>query len=110
MLAFGIVIPVLPKLILDFTGGSATSAAWWQGVFGTLFAAMSGLHAGDLQRGVRARCERRRALGGGADARLGRAARARGAVRARGDGYQAPPGVNAHGMRLMPWMKFERTQ
>ncbi len=38
MLAFGIVIPVLPKLILDFTGGSATHAAWWQGVFGTLFA------------------------------------------------------------------------
>ncbi len=37
MLAFGIVIPVLPKLVLDFTG-SATSAAWWQGVFGTLFA------------------------------------------------------------------------
>jgi DHA1 family tetracycline resistance protein-like MFS transporter len=40
MLAFGIVIPVLPKLILDFTGGSAISAAWWQGVFGTLFAAI----------------------------------------------------------------------
>src|SRR5213593_4899897 len=38
MLAFGIVIPVLPKLVLDFTGGSATSAAWWQGVFGTVFA------------------------------------------------------------------------
>lgn len=38
MLAFGIVIPVLPRLILDFTSGSATGAAWWQGVFGTLFA------------------------------------------------------------------------
>jgi hypothetical protein len=38
MLAFGIVIPVLPRLVLDFTGGSATSAAWWQGVFGTVFA------------------------------------------------------------------------
>ncbi len=38
MLAFGIVIPVLPRLILDFTGGSKTNAAWWQGVFGTLFA------------------------------------------------------------------------
>ncbi len=38
MLAFGIVIPVLPKLILDFTGGSSTATAWWQGVFGTLFA------------------------------------------------------------------------
>src|SRR5262245_50183843 len=32
MLAFGIVIPVLPRLVLDFTGGSATGAAWWQGV------------------------------------------------------------------------------
>jgi DHA1 family tetracycline resistance protein-like MFS transporter len=40
MLAFGIVIPVLPRLILDFTGGDAQSAAWWQGVFGTLFAAI----------------------------------------------------------------------
>jgi len=38
MLAFGIVIPVLPRLVLDFTGGSATTAVWWQGVFGTLFA------------------------------------------------------------------------
>jgi MFS transporter, DHA1 family, tetracycline resistance protein len=38
MLAFGIVIPVLPKLVLDFTGGSEATAAWWQGVFGTLFA------------------------------------------------------------------------
>ena len=40
MVALGIVIPVLPKLVLDFTGGSRTSAAWWQGVFGTLFAAV----------------------------------------------------------------------
>jgi len=40
MLAFGIVIPVLPKLVLDFTGRSATNAAWWQGVFGTVFAAI----------------------------------------------------------------------
>ncbi len=40
MLAFGIVIPVLPKLVLDFTGGRATDAAWWQGVFGTAFAAI----------------------------------------------------------------------
>jgi DHA1 family tetracycline resistance protein-like MFS transporter len=38
MLAFGIVIPVLPRLVLDFTGGSQTNAAWWQGVFGTAFA------------------------------------------------------------------------
>jgi len=39
MLAFGIVIPVLPRLILDFTG-SASNAAWWQAVFGTSFAAI----------------------------------------------------------------------
>jgi DHA1 family tetracycline resistance protein-like MFS transporter len=38
MLAFGIVIPVLPKLILDFNGGSATETVWWQGVFGTAYA------------------------------------------------------------------------
>lgn len=37
MLAFGIVIPVLPKLILDFTG-SFSGTVWWQGVFGTLYA------------------------------------------------------------------------
>jgi DHA1 family tetracycline resistance protein-like MFS transporter len=37
MLAFGIVIPVLPRLILDFTG-SAENAAFWQAVFGTSFA------------------------------------------------------------------------
>ncbi|MFI5320404.1 MAG: TCR/Tet family MFS transporter [Myxococcota bacterium] len=40
MLAFGIVIPVLPKLILDFTGGSATQTAWWQGVLQTVYAAI----------------------------------------------------------------------
>lgn len=40
MVALGIVIPVLPRLVLDLTGGSPTTAAWWQGVFGTVFAAI----------------------------------------------------------------------
>src|SRR5213592_894773 len=40
MLALGLVAPVLPKLILDFLGGNATSAANWIGVFGTVFALM----------------------------------------------------------------------
>lgn len=40
MLAFGIVIPVLPRVILDLTGGSSTETVWWQGVFGTLYAAI----------------------------------------------------------------------
>ena len=40
MLALGIVIPVLPKLILEFEGGNAESAAGWQAVFGTVFAGL----------------------------------------------------------------------
>jgi len=40
MLALGIVIPVLPKLILGFEGGNAESAAGWQALFGTVFAAL----------------------------------------------------------------------
>ena len=40
MLALGLIAPVLPKLILNFLGGNATSAATWIGVFGTVFAAM----------------------------------------------------------------------
>jgi MFS transporter, DHA1 family, tetracycline resistance protein len=40
MLALGLIAPVLPKLILDFLGGNATSAATWLGVFGTIFALM----------------------------------------------------------------------
>src|SRR5437773_11496326 len=40
MLALGLIAPVLPKLILTFLGGSATSAATWLGIFGTVFAAM----------------------------------------------------------------------
>jgi MFS transporter, DHA1 family, tetracycline resistance protein len=40
MLALGLIAPVLPKLILTFLGGNATSAAMWIGVFGTVFALM----------------------------------------------------------------------
>jgi DHA1 family tetracycline resistance protein-like MFS transporter len=40
MLAVGLIAPVLPKLILDFLGGEMKVAADWNGVFGTVFAAM----------------------------------------------------------------------
>src|SRR5436309_15175110 len=40
MLALGLIAPVLPKLILNFLCGNATSAATWIGVFGTVFALM----------------------------------------------------------------------
>src|SRR5437588_11946801 len=40
MLAIGLIAPVLPKLILDFLGGDMKVAADWNGVFGTVFAAM----------------------------------------------------------------------
>ncbi len=40
MLAIGIVIPVLPKLIIDFLGGDTQEAAEILGVFGTGWAAM----------------------------------------------------------------------
>jgi len=40
MLAFGVVIPVLPTLILEFRAGDTASAAWWQALFGTVFAAL----------------------------------------------------------------------
>lgn len=39
VLAFGLIIPVLPHLVEEFTG-SAASAALWIGVFGTVFAAV----------------------------------------------------------------------
>jgi DHA1 family tetracycline resistance protein-like MFS transporter len=38
MLAFGIVIPVLPHLIEQLAGGGISRAAWWVGVFSTVFA------------------------------------------------------------------------
>lgn len=40
MIAFGIIIPVLPTLIPNFLGGSASRAAAWLGIFGTVFALM----------------------------------------------------------------------
>lgn len=45
MLALGITIPVLPKLILGFEGGDSAKAAAVFGIFGTLFAAMQFLFA-----------------------------------------------------------------
>ncbi|MGB3748185.1 MAG: TCR/Tet family MFS transporter [Rhodanobacter sp.] len=38
MLAFGIIIPVLPHLIEQLAGGGIARAAWWVGIFSTVFA------------------------------------------------------------------------
>ncbi|HEY2614280.1 MAG TPA: TCR/Tet family MFS transporter [Chthoniobacterales bacterium] len=40
MLTFGLIAPVLPKLVLNFLGGNAASAAKMFGIFGTVFALM----------------------------------------------------------------------
>ncbi len=40
MLALGIVIPVLPKLVVDFLGGDTARAAEIYGLFGTVWALM----------------------------------------------------------------------
>src|ERR1700684_1544369 len=40
MLAVGIIIPVLPKLVFDFVGGSAAETAKILGIFGTAWALM----------------------------------------------------------------------
>src|SRR6201991_1107457 len=40
MLAIGIIIPVLPKLVLDFVGGDAVRGADYLGLFGTAWALM----------------------------------------------------------------------
>src|SRR6476660_1608029 len=40
MLAIGLVVPVLPKLILDFVGGDAVRGADYLGLFGTAWALM----------------------------------------------------------------------
>jgi MFS transporter, DHA1 family, tetracycline resistance protein len=40
MLAFGVIIPVLPMLVQDFVGGSAARAAQMYGLFGTAWALM----------------------------------------------------------------------
>ena len=38
VLAFGVIIPVLPHLVEEFVGGDTSSAAYWVGFFGTSFA------------------------------------------------------------------------
>ncbi len=40
VLSFGVIIPVLPTLVRDFTGGDFAAAARWVGWFGFLFAAL----------------------------------------------------------------------
>jgi len=40
ILAFGLIIPVLPHLLMDFVGGDIVRAAHWVGVFGVLFASI----------------------------------------------------------------------
>lgn len=40
MMAVGIIAPVLPKLIIEFRGGDVASAAWYVGLFATIWAAM----------------------------------------------------------------------
>src|SRR2546430_5884660 len=40
VLAMGLIIPVLPKLILDFLGGGMTDTAKWSGRFLVVFALM----------------------------------------------------------------------
>jgi DHA1 family tetracycline resistance protein-like MFS transporter len=38
MIAIGIIVPVLPKLIVNFLGGNLASAAQWTGIFATVWA------------------------------------------------------------------------
>ena len=38
VLAFGVIIPVLPRLVKAFSGGSASVASYWVAVFGFVFA------------------------------------------------------------------------
>jgi DHA1 family tetracycline resistance protein-like MFS transporter len=38
ILAFGVIIPVLPELVREFTGGDYAHAAYWVGLFSMLFA------------------------------------------------------------------------
>lgn len=38
VLAFGVIIPVLPHLVEQLSGGSTSTASYWVGVFGTMFA------------------------------------------------------------------------
>lgn len=45
MLALGIIVPILPKLVLEFEGGDSAGAAAVYGLFGTVWAAMQFLCA-----------------------------------------------------------------
>ncbi len=45
MLALGIIVPVLPKLVIAFKGGDTASAATIYGLFGTVWAAMQFIFA-----------------------------------------------------------------
>jgi DHA1 family tetracycline resistance protein-like MFS transporter len=45
VLAFGLIIPVLPHLVEQFVGGDTEQAAYWVGLFGTVFAAIQFLSA-----------------------------------------------------------------
>ncbi|HUS66878.1 MAG TPA: TCR/Tet family MFS transporter [Kofleriaceae bacterium] len=38
ILAFGVIIPVLPHLVEQLSGGTTSTAAYWVGAFGTIFA------------------------------------------------------------------------
>ncbi len=40
MLAIGIIIPVLPRLVVDFVGGDTQQASEFLGLFGTAWAVM----------------------------------------------------------------------
>jgi len=40
VIAFGLIIPVLPHLVQQLNGGDTEHAAYWVGVFGTVFAAI----------------------------------------------------------------------
>lgn len=40
VIAFGVIIPVLPHLVEEFVGGDASTASYWIGVFSTMFAAI----------------------------------------------------------------------
>lgn len=40
VLAFGVIIPVLPHLVQQFVGGDKSQAAYWVGIFSTAFAAV----------------------------------------------------------------------
>lgn len=45
MLSFGIIVPILPKLILEFEKGNSSDAATIFGIFGTVFAIMQFIFA-----------------------------------------------------------------